>query len=708
MSRYFWGTFTAIGLATNAHAQFAYDEAQKDVEADTAACLVERGLEADAQSPFCPDRTNRILATITTYGDRSPESAGAISIVDAETIAQISADHPAEVLNTLPGVNIHTNSGQEHLLAIRSPVLTGGAGQGSFLILENGVPTRSPAFGNVNSLLEPHHETAQAIEVVRGPGSAKYGSNAVHGLINTILSDPSGSPLKQFNASYGSLGRYKSDLIYDQGYLGRASLSVQKDTGWRDNTGVLQLKGSAVAETVYAGWDVTAWLSASHLEQETADFIQGDDAYEDRDIARANDDPLAYRDAWSARGAVRLERDWADGVLSITPFARTQQMDFRQHFLPYKGFEKNGHTGVGVMSKYAREASDQVTWRIGADVDLASGYLRETQPAPFGFFPGDSRFPVGIHYDYTVDTIMGALWAELDWELSERLTLLTGLRAEVHEYDYSTDAPVGINGRFNVPAERTDDFSFVTPKVGLVFEASDEIDLYANYARGSRAPQASDLYRLQSRQGVAEAEVETLESFEIGARGALANGSIVFDLAAYSADKDNFFFRDSDGLNVTYGSTRHEGIELAALWQISEQVAFSGNMSWSDQVYTFDRIGENGTEIIRDGNEIDTAPEWLANVAMTWTPTENLSLQLSSDYVGEYFTNAANTQDYPGHFVGNFRASYDVSDALETFLIVRNITDERYADRADFAFGNERYFPGEPLNVTVGLRKKFD
>ena len=47
------------------------------------------------------------------------------------------------------------NSGQEHLIAIRSPVLTGGAGQGSFLILENGVPTRSPAFGNVNSLIEP-------------------------------------------------------------------------------------------------------------------------------------------------------------------------------------------------------------------------------------------------------------------------------------------------------------------------------------------------------------------------------------------------------------------------------------------------------------------------------------------------------------------------------------------------------------------------
>ncbi|MEO1304411.1 MAG: TonB-dependent receptor [Pseudomonadota bacterium] len=701
-------TTAAFCAAAHANAQFAYEEAEKDVSADTEACLIERGLAPDASSPFCPERTNRILATITTYGDRRPDGAGAVSILDEETIAFVAADHPAEVLNTLPGVNIHTNSGQEHLLAIRSPVLTGGAGQGSFLILENGVPTRSPAFGNVNSLLEPHHETAKAIEVVRGPGSAKYGSNAVHGLINTILSDPSGSPLKQVNASYGSLGRYKGDLIYDQGYLGRASLSVQSDTGWRDNTDVLQLKSSGVAETVIAGWNVTAWASASYLEQETADFIQGTDAYEDRGIAKANDDPLAYRDAWSARGAVRLEREFADGTLTLTPFARLQQMDFRQHFLPYKGFEKNGHGAVGTMTKYERIESDTLTWRVGADVDLASGYLRETQTDPFGFFPGDSRFPVGIHYDYTVDTVMGALWGEADWAVSDKVLVLAGLRAEAHSYDYTTEAPVGVNGRFNVPADRTDDFDFVTPKLGLVYDASDVVSLYANYARGSRAPQASDLYRLQSRQGVAEAEVETLDSFEIGARGLAADGAIIFDIAAYTADKDNFFFRDSDGLNVTDGSTRHQGIEAAASWQLSDQFQVSGNVSWSDQIYTFNRISEGGSEIITDGNQIDTAPEWLANAALTWLPNDAFTVQISADYVGEYFTNAANTQDYPGHLIGNLRATYQVSNAIESFVIIRNLTDETYADRADFAFGDERFFPGEPLNVTVGIRKQFN
>ncbi|MEO0549879.1 MAG: TonB-dependent receptor [Pseudomonadota bacterium] len=690
----------SAAMAPLSAAQSADKVVERNAEAALEACLAEGGSRIQCRRSVKTDR----LDTVQVFGDRPLDAAGSSSLLLPGDIEDIAPDHPAELLNTLPGVNIHINSGQEHLLAIRSPVLTGGAGQGSFLILENGVPTRSPAFGNVNILLEPHFETAEYIEVVRGPGSAKYGSNAVHGLVNVLLADPQ-ERSANVHGSVSSLGRYKTDLVLDQGFLARGGVSVQKDTGWRDNTSVFQLKGSGVAETVLGGWAITAWGSASHLEQETADFVQGPDAYEDRDLAKANDDPLAYRDAWSARGAARFERDFAEGRLSLTPFARVQQMDFRQHFLPYKGFEKNGHTGGGVMARYDRDLSDEITFRVGADTDLASGYLRESQPEPFGFFPGDTRFPVGIHYDYTVDTIMGALWSEVDWQASERMTLHFGLRAEAHEYDYTTDAETGINGRFNVPEDRSDSFDFITPKLGLVYEANDTIELYANYARGARAPQASDLYRLQSQQVAGEVEVETLDSLEIGARGVLADGALVFDLAAYAMEKDNFFFRDADGLNVPNGATEHIGIELGADWRLNETLSVRGNIAWSDQTYAFDRPVGNASEAIEDGDQIDTAPEWLADLAVIWSPVESLELGLSADYVGEYFTNPSNTETYPGHTVLTLRGAYEVSPTLETYVTIRNLTDETYADRADFAFGNERYFPGEPLNITFGLRK---
>jgi len=645
------------------------------------------------------------LEPVNVWGDRAETDPGSLAVLDNAEIADTLADHPAEILNKLPGVNIQMNSGQEHLIAIRSPVLTGGAGQGSFLIMENGVPVRSPAFGNVNSLFEPHHEVASAIEVVRGPGSAKYGSNAVHGLVNVILPDVGAG--SETVASYGTLGRWRTDVTLDQGEHWLAAVSIQKDTGWRDNTGVDQQKLTLVGDWALGGWDTTGWLTASNLNQETAGFIQGADAYKDEDIAKSNPNPEAYRDAWSARAGARLSRELGGGTLTLTPYAHTQAMIFAQHFLPNGGVEKNGSTGGGVMARFQREVSEAVTWRVGADVDVASGWLKEIQPEPFGFFPGDARFPQGKHYDYTVDTLTGALWGELDYVLTDDMRLLAGLRAETHEYDYSTDVAPGINGRFNVPADRTDNFDLLTPKLGFIWSVADATDLYANYARGERAPQASDLYRLQSLQVAGEVEEETLDSFEIGARGSALDGRLVYDVAAYWMEKENFFFRDSDGLNVPNGSTEHAGVEASAALELTTAFSVSGSASWSDQTYTFDRITSSGTETIRDGNEIDTAPEWLANVSLDWQATEAIKLSLNVDHVGEYFVDPANTTVYPGHTVLGARGAWVFAEGTEVFLIVRNLTDERYADRADLAFGNDRYFPGEPINATLGMRKKF-
>ena len=672
--------------------------------AAAGAALVLGALPAQADEDTA---TREVLSPIEVWGDRNANDPGSYAALDASEIAATAADHPAEILNQLPGVNVQMNSGQEHLIAIRSPVLTGGAGQGSFLILENGVPTRSPAFGNVNSLIEPHHEVADAIEVVRGPGSAKYGSNAVHGLINVILPEPGeGSEVR---ASYGTLGRWRTDMKLDEGQHWLVNLSLMKDTGWRDNTDVSQQKLSVVGKFNPGLWDATVWLSGQNLEQESGGYIVGTDAYKDADTAKTNPDPDAYRNAWSARLGARLERPLFDGTLVLMPYAHSQAMIFSQHFLPYNGTEKNAHTGGGVMVRYEQPVSKQVTWRVGTDLDAATGYLRETQSrATFGFNPANDQFPQGVHYDYDVDTTVAALWTELEWALSEDVRILAGLRGESHDYDYSTKAPTGINGRFNVPADRSDSYDFVTPKLGAVWSVSDTVDLYANYARGARAPQVSDVYRLQSLQVVGQIDTETLDSVELGARGAALDGRLVFDVAAYWMDKENYFFRDSAGLNVIDGSTEHKGVEVSAAYDLTDTLSLSGNVSWSDQTYTFDRvIANSASNTILDGNDIDTAPEWLANARLNWQATGRLALSLNVEHVGEYFTDPGNQNTYPGHTVLGARAAWAWTDTHTVWINIRNLTDERYADRADVSFGNARYFPGEPVNATVGISRTF-
>lgn len=663
---------------------------------------------AFGQEPTKADPAPADGDVVVVYGDRLDTDPGAYSVIDAETISAVGANHPAEILNTVPGVNVQMNSGQELLIAIRSPVLPAGAGQGSFLILENGVPTRAPGFGNVNALFELHHETAEAIEVVRGPASVRYGSNAVHGLTNFIDPEPGAQQGQTLSLSANSLQRYRADATANfttNGVANWAGLSVMKDGGWRDYSGVDQQKLTLRSKFGGETWNIVTTLAAVNLNQETAGFIQGPEVYKDENIATTNPNPEAYRDAWAARASMRFETNIGADRLMITPFGTVQRMKFIQHFLPDQSTEENGHDTLGVLTRYEFGPAD-FRWAIGADIQLADGFLTETQTRPsFGGTVLNPTFPQGIHYDYDVGTWTTGLYAELDWDFAPGWSLLAGLRGEAHQWDYTTNVAPGTRGRFRVAPSRTDEFNLLTPKLGVVYSGAEGVVFYANYARGERAPQTSDQYRLQNLQTIQRLEVETLDSYELGARGQA--GGFEYDVAIYRMHKDNFFFRDSDGLNVPDGKTRHFGIEAALRGGLGEvaggALSWNANLSWADQRYDFDRnVAVAAEDIFRNG-KIDTAPDWLADAGLAWE-TPVFSLGLSTEYVGEYYTNAANTALYDGHLIAHLRGGWKFSDQLEAFAIVRNITDERYADRADYAQGSDRYFPGEPLNVTFGVR----
>jgi outer membrane receptor protein involved in Fe transport len=673
-----------------------------------APALAQQGQPIKPAAGLAADSGPGVADVVTIYGDRVSSDPGAYSVVSAEQIEAVGANHPAEILNTVPGVNVQMNSGQELLVAIRSPVLPAGAGQGSFLILEDGVPTRAPGFGNVNALFELHHETAQAIEVVRGPASVRYGSNAVHGLMNFIDPEPGAQQGQTLALSANTLQRFRADATANFDVNGAATwagLSVMDDGGWRDASGVDQQKLTVRSKFGGETWSAVSTFAATNLNQETAGFIQGTDAYKNDDTATTNANPEAYRDAWAARANVRFETNFGADTLTIIPFATTQRMIFIQHFLPDQSTEKNGHDSLGLMTRYDF-GPDTLRGTLGADLQYADGFLKEIQTrASFGGAVSNPTFPRGIHYDYDVKAWTAAFFGELDWNFADNWNMLAGLRGEAHAYDYVTHKTPGVYGRFRVAPSRSDTYELLTPKLGLTYSGVEGVMLYANYARGERVPQTSDQYKLQNLQTIQRLEVESVDSYEAGARGVV--GGVNFDVAVYRMLKDNFFFRDSDGLNVPNGKTRHLGIEAAldgALGAFADgELRWNVNAAWSEQVYDFDRNVAVAAEDIFKGGEIDTAPEWLADAGIGWQSPQ-FSLFLAGEYVGEYFTNAANTALYDGHLIGHLRGAWRFSDDFEAFAIVRNITDERYADRADFAQGVDRYFPGEPINATVGIR----
>ena len=109
-----------------------------------------------------------------------------ITSINLNELDKLDAQHPKQIFRRMPGIWISRGSGQEHLTAMRSPVLAGPGACGSFLILEDGIPIRPSGFCNVNGLFETAFEISGGIETITGPASARYGANAMHGVINVI------------------------------------------------------------------------------------------------------------------------------------------------------------------------------------------------------------------------------------------------------------------------------------------------------------------------------------------------------------------------------------------------------------------------------------------------------------------------------------------------------------------------------------------
>ena len=654
-----------------------------------------------------------IVVTGTKSKTQIIDQTGNLSFINSEEINFISPDNPSNVLNRMPGVFISQGSGQEHLTSIRSPVLSGGAGAGSFLYLEDGIPLRSPGFSNVNGLMESTIEIAERTEVIRGPGSVLYGSNAVHGLINVITEKDNpnynnkinlraGKNKINFNSSaYRNLD--KSDILFnflwkeDNGYT---NSYTDQNSGKFDKPHYGQQKFLIRMNTQKNSKDYIFLLSGTNLNQETMGYIKGYQAYKNKEIKYKNPDPEAFRDTYNIRSYLKIIQDFQNGSLSITPYFRYTDMDFKMHFLPGKPLEQNSHKSLGLQTMYQSSFNNHFM-TIGLDLEMTEGELSEFQSAPDVSFGPRLAYPKGAHYDYDIDSQILAAFVNIEWNLSEKTKVVTGIRAEKVEYDYKTNIESGTRGRIQVSPNRDDDFTEFSPKLAINHKINDELALFANYSRGNRAPQTTDLYRIQSKQIPGGAKSEKLDSIEIGIRGGFNIFNI--ELVGFDMKKENYFFRDSQGFNVENGKTTHRGLEINILAEFNEFFRIENSTNFAEHEYDFNHL-PNG---IKSGNQIDSAPELIANTRFIYSPKEGTKIELEWENIDSYPVDERNAHFYKGHNVFNLRTKTPINENLSIGIYITNITDKNYANRADFAFGSYRYFVGQKREFYLMLESKF-
>jgi len=144
----------------------------------------------------------------------------------------------------------------------------------------------------------------------------------------------------------------------------------------------------------------------------------------------------------------------------------------------------------------------------------------------------------------------------------------------------------------------------------------------------------------------------------------------------------------------------HKGIELAMHWSPTSDWYLKLNASYAR--HTYDSAIAISAENI-DGNEIDTAPRYTGSAQIGRYFYGHSLVELEWQYLGSYYTDPENEHSYPGHQLVNMRAQLFIDHEWQLNLRINNIADVDYADRADYGFGQARYFIGEPRTTFVEL-----
>ncbi|HEY9032296.1 MAG TPA: TonB-dependent receptor [Pseudomonadales bacterium] len=650
------------------------------------------------------------LETVTITAERIDNDSDIHSISVIDDIERQQPMHIYELLTSSPGSWISKGNGQEHLTAIRSPVLTGAGGCGPFLMSEDNVSLRAPGFCNVNQLFDANFEQAGRIEVLRGPGSAFHGSNAMHGVINIISPAFSAQPRTRIAAEYENTHDYGRLLLDHRSEDVIVQAHVTDDNGYKKSSGFDQQKLRYKHRQQVNDWTIVHNLNLSNLRQQTAGYVQGTNAWRDDDLRDVNTDPDAYRNASSLRyqADIRLAPS-DDQLFVVTPYLRSNRMEFLMHFQPGTPLEENGHDSLGVQTAYYRPFTGNTTLVTGFDFDYSYGFLEQYQKTAVS-----PLFPAGEHYNFTVAASTAAMFLQSRTAWHDSLDMTLGLRYEYARYRYNNKLAANnpcANSpacRYEAPADDALNFYNWSPKFAINWRWLEHQQLFVNLAQAYRAPQTGELFRLENGQDIADIDSEKIRSAELGFSGLLGSAAS-YQISLYTMKKNNVIIKDSNRHTIDGQKTRHRGIEASLSTDIGQHLNISGVFSYAKHQYASDAqlLFSSAADI--KNNIIDTAPRHMHKLLITLMPQDSTDIVLETVYMGSYYLDPENRYSYPGHTLFNLKYHQQLPQQWDLGIAVHNLQDKHYADRADVApFSNtERYFIGEPRSIRIRIGKTF-
>ncbi len=667
------------------------------------------------------------------------EVPGSISVISSKTIEDTKAFGIDQLVNDVPGVIMSTSraaSNEQHFMAVRSPIST----KSLFLYVEDGLPIRPTAVFNHNALLEMNAITFDRVEVLKGPASSIYGSEAIGGSFNFITKNPTRNLTGGVGFQINDLGLTHYDLEVSK-YAG-------EKVGFYLGTQYVQRNDGPVEHSDYEKFALT-FKNVNHFSP-TLDWVNVFDIVDYRSdmtgsLSEADynggnyesDQTFTYRDAFAFRFRSTLEKQWNSNnktafnfifrknVMGQNPSYRVRQFRNQGQLTGFGSGElnSNGFTSyVGLIQHKIDFDFAKSSLIVGASTDFSpQRYQAETLSIIVDTNTGrniDFNVNSGDYIlNYEADIFNYAGYFQYEINPTEPLKITAALRYDGFTYNYNNLVD-GVAG----PRDSKNSYNNVSPKLGLNYNFSNNLGVYANYSNGFTPPQTSTLYR-NSFVGVGDQVFDlkpsSYNNFEVGTYASIQN-KVKLDAAIYLLEGKNTLItlRDENDefFNANAGKTQSYGIEYGIKYAPIEEVTISHNGSFSKHEYIdfFDR----GVDYSNTDRE--TAPKLLGTSKITYKPSyaKGLTVSLTNEFVDKYNTSfegqianndgTFSTATYGGHSVFNALLSYNCKH-FEVWGHALNIFDRLYSARASYnRFRSENsYTIGNPRAFHFGVKYKF-
>ncbi|MCB2060502.1 MAG: TonB-dependent receptor [Novosphingobium sp.] len=594
------------------------------------------------------DRDNAITVVASGSALDLSQTGQSISIVGSDEIDAIQGPDLTRVLERLPGVTFSRNGVLGGFTGIR----VRGAGSEQLLVLVDGIrvaDVSSPGggydFGNLTT------GGVGKIELLRGSNSVVWGSEAIGGVLAVTSRRLEGV---EATAEYGArdtvnanlaagLAGSDHELTLSGGYVRTDGFSSAASGSEADGFRQWQVKGRGR----FQASDSFALVAAGRYADGKVD-LDGFPA-----PLYVLDDTPEYQETQEFSGRAGFEYSGGDFQLDAG-FAHYEidRANFDATFGSDPSFEGKGRTD---------RAELKGVWHVAEPLRLDFGADHEW-----------SRFSTSFESRKKARLASGH--ALLGW-YAGTVNLAAGVRIDDHSR-FGSEATFGANGSV---------------------EFAEGWRIRASYGEGFKVP---TLYQLFSDFGNTALSPERSKTYDIGIEKGDRNAGLHFALTAFRRDTRGLIdfvscFSVSDplcddgrfGFYANIGKARAEGIEVELGAQVSERFH-------AQAAYSYVKSQNRTVGDANDGNDLARRPRHAVTFAVDWrTPLNDLTLGADLRMVGDSYDDAGNFTPLDGYALATLRASLPVSEAIELFGRVENLTDERYQTAAGYGTpGRSAYF----------------